>query len=206
MTWVALDRGAGLAATFGEAGFRAELVRAANDLRDEILTRGLDATGDHFVAVYGENHVDASLLTLPLYGLVEADDPRFAGTIARIRAELADGSFVYRYRVADGVAGDEGTFTLCGFWLAEVLAMAGRLDEAQAVFVDHVNASNHVGLLAEEIHPVTREQLGNFPQAFSHLGLINAALRIDLALRQSNEGVRGVPHLVSGLHRRLGST
>jgi len=91
---------------------------------------------------------------------------------------------------------------LCGFWLAEVLALMGRIDEAQDVFVAHVNASNHVGLLAEEIDPRSRHQLGNFPQSFSHLGLINAALRIDLALRLRDEGSREAPHLISGAIRR----
>ena len=106
------------------------------------------------------------------------------------------------HRYDDGVPGDEGAFVLCGFWLAEVLAMMGKVDEAQAVFVDHVNASNHVGLLAEELDPTSRAQLGNFPQGFSHLGLINAAMRIDLALRLRDEGSRDTPHLVSGPHRR----
>ncbi len=203
MSWVALDRGAGLAKAFGDNALHKQLVQEASQTHAEIHARGLDVTGDHFVAAYGANHVDAALLTLPLYGLVEPTDPRFVRTVARIQAELASGSFVYRYKYDDGVAGEEGAFGLCGFWLAEVLAMAGRVDEAAAVFVDHVNASNHVGLLAEEIDPRTGEQLGNFPQAFSHLGLINAALRIDLALRLRNEGIRGEPHLMSGIHRWL---
>lgn len=123
-------------------------------------------------------------------------------TVERIRAQLGAGSFVYRYRYDDGLPGDEGAFVLCGFWLAEVLAMMGRLDEAQAVFVDHINTSNHVGLMAEEVDPTSRTQLGNFPQAFSHLGLINAALRIDRALRLRDEHSTAEPHLVSGVHRR----
>ncbi|WP_244225032.1 glycoside hydrolase family 15 protein [Corallococcus sicarius] len=90
----------------------------------------------------------------------------------------------------DGVGGPEGGFILCGFWLAEALALANRIEEAEDVFVAHAEASNHLGLLAEEIHPLTREQLGNFPQAFSHLGLISAAARIDRALRLRDEGSR----------------
>ena len=96
----------------------------------------------------------------------------------------------------DGVGGPEGAFVLCGFWLAEALAMAGRIEEAQEVFVAHAEGSNHLGLLAEEIDPNTGVLLGNFPQAFSHLGLINAAARIDLALRLRDEGSRKVPHLL----------
>jgi GH15 family glucan-1,4-alpha-glucosidase len=196
MCWVAFDRGAALASAFGDHAFRAELVEAGARLREEILVRGLDPTGDHFVAAYGEAHVDASLLTLPLYGFVDERDPRFLRTVERIQAELGDGPFVSRYKYADGVDGPEGAFALCGFWLAEVLALTGRIEEAQAVFVAHVNASNHVGLLAEEIEPRTRTQLGNFPQAFSHLGLINAALRIDLALRLRDEGSHEPPYLL----------
>ena len=202
MTWVALDRGAGLAAAFGDDALRSALRGEAGAIAAEIEQRGVDPVDGHFVAAYGERHVDAALLTLPLYSFVDARDPRMTRTIDRIRGELGAGSFVYRYRYEDGLAGPEGAFVLCGFWLAEVLALAGDVDAAQAVFVDHVNASNHVGLLAEEIEPHTREQLGNFPQAFSHLGLINAALRIDLALRLRNEGSREEPHLVTGLHRR----
>ncbi|NRD65208.1 glycoside hydrolase family 15 protein, partial [Corallococcus exiguus] len=87
-------------------------------------------------------------------------------------------------------------FILCGFWLAEALVLANRIQEAEAVFVAHAEASNHLGLLAEEIHPLTREQLGNFPQAFSHLGLISAAARIDRALRLRDEGQSEPPHLL----------
>ncbi|NRD51204.1 glycoside hydrolase family 15 protein, partial [Corallococcus exiguus] len=104
--------------------------------------------------------------------------------------------FLRRYRMDDGVGGPEGGFILCGFWLAEALALANRIQEAEDVFVAHAEASNHLGLLAEEIHPLTREQLGNFPQAFSHLGLISAAARIDRALRLRDEGQSEPPHLL----------
>lgn len=204
MLWVALDRGAGIASAFGERDLADTWTIDAARLRSEILQRGLDPTGSHFVTAYGDRHVDAALLTLPLYGLITEDDPRLAATVARIRDELADGTLLYRYRhtTDDGVGGAEGAFVLCGFWLAEVLALMGRLDEAQEVFVSHVRASNHCGLLAEEIDPRTRTQLGNFPQSFSHLGLINAALRIDLGLRLRDEGSHEVPHLISNVFRR----
>lgn len=202
MSWVAFDRGAALASAFGDLAFHAQLVAAADQLHDEILERGLAPTGEHFVAAYDNTHVDAALLTLPLYGLVDERDPRLLRTIERVRSELGSGPFVYRYKYEDGVVGPEGAFVLCGFWLAEALALTGRIDEAQAVFVAHVNASNHVGLLAEELDPTTGRQLGNFPQGFSHLGLINAALRIDLALRLRDEGSREAPHLVSRVQRR----
>ena len=119
-------------------------------------------------------------------------------TVEWIQVELGEGPHVYRYRSDDGVGGEEGAFVLCGFWLAEVLAMAGRIDEAQHVFVAHAEASNHLGLLAEEIEPGSKMLLGNFPQAFSHLGLINAAARIDLALRLRDEGSHRVPEIEIG--------
>jgi GH15 family glucan-1,4-alpha-glucosidase len=205
MQWVALDRGAGIAAAFGDQKCAHAWSLDAVRLRSEILQHGLDPTGTHFTAAYGDRHVDAALLTLPLYGLISEDDPRLAATVARIRDELGDGQFLYRYRHDlghDGVGGAEGAFVLCGFWLAEVLALMGRLDEAQEVFVAHARASNHAGLLAEEIDPRTRTNLGNFPQSFSHLGLINAALRIDLGLRLRDEGSHEVPHLISNALRR----
>jgi GH15 family glucan-1,4-alpha-glucosidase len=120
------------------------------------------------------------------------------GTLDWIRTELGAGPYVYRYRADDGVGGDEGAFVLCGFWLAEVLAMAGQIDEAQRVFVAHAEASNHLGLLSEEIEPGTQTLLGNFPQAFSHVGLINAAARIDVALRLRDEGSPRVPEVEIG--------
>lgn len=202
MTWVALDRGAGIAGAFGNEDLKAAWLADAARVRADIFARGLDPTGHHFVAAYGDTHVDAALLALPLYGLVGEQDPRLAPTVERVRSELGHGAFLHRYHYADGVGGEEGAFVLCGFWLAEVLALMGRVDEAQDVFVAHVNASNHVGLLAEEIDPRSRAQLGNFPQSFSHLGLINAALRIDLALRLRDEGSPEAPHLVSGILRR----
>ena len=196
MSWVALDRGAQIAARF-DGEDRQNWISEAEKVRRAILERGLDPTGRHFVSAFGGTEADASLLLIPIHGLLPPDDPRVVATIDRVRAELSDGSFVHRYRYADGVGGDEGAFVLCGFWLAEALAMAGRIEEAQEVFVAHAEkASNHLGLLGEEVDPRTNDALGNFPQAFSHLGLINAAARIDLALRMRDEGAEHVPHLI----------
>lgn len=199
MQWVALDRGAGIAGVFRDDALQLQWLDDAARVRDEILLRGVDPTGSYFVSSYGGSQVDAALLSLPLYGLIGEDDPRLARTVARIHSELGAGPFVYRYHDPDGIADPEGAFVLCGFWLAEVLALMGRVDEAQDVFTAHADASNHVGLLAEEIDPSNHNQLGNFPQAFSHFGLINAALRIDLALRLRDEGSILAPHLVGGI-------
>jgi alpha,alpha-trehalase len=204
MSWVALDRAARLAPLFGARVEQARWRRSAEEVHADLCQHGLDSRGEHFVMAYGFEEPDAALLLLPIHGFLEVHDPRIERTLQWVRERLGSGSYLYRYRTDDGVGGPEGAFVLCGFWLAEVLAMAGRLDEAQEVFVAHAEASNHLGLLAEEIDPDTRDLLGNFPQAFSHLGLINAAARIDLALRLRDEGSTNVPHLLlenGPLHR-----
>ncbi len=202
MIWVALDRGAGLATAFGETRLKATWLGEAARVREDILKRGVDPDNQYFVAAYGESRVEASLLCLPLHGLISEDDPRLVRTVERIRADLGSGPFIYRYHYDDGVGGPEGAFVLCGFWLAEVLALMGRVDEAQDVFTAHLQASNHVGLLAEQIDPRSLAQLGNFPQAFSHFGMINAALRIDLARRLKGERSGRTPHLIDGARGR----
>ncbi len=198
MSWVALERAAHLASLFGDRESSARWQGAAAKIHDQVCAKGLDARGDRFVTAYGIDQPDASLLLLPIYGFLPPDDPRIVATVERVRRELGSGPFLYRYRMDDGVGGKEGTFVLCGFWLAEALALMGRLDEAQEVFVAHAEASNHLGLLAEQIDPQSHALLGNFPQAFSHLGLINAAARIDLGLRLRDEGSRRVPHFLRG--------
>ena len=198
MSWVALRRGADLAPLFGDKSTSTRWLEHAKTLHSELCERGLDKKGKHFVAAYDHDHADASLLLLPIHGLLPPNDPRVLETIDWVRSELGTGNYLHRYRQDDGVGGEEGAFMLCGFWLAEALAMAGKISEAQEVFVAHAEASNHLGLLAEEINPSTGELLGNFPQAFSHLGLINAATRIDLALRLRDEGSRQVPELFVG--------
>jgi GH15 family glucan-1,4-alpha-glucosidase len=115
--------------------------------------------------------------------------------VKRVVEELGAGRFLYRYRSGDGIESEEGAFVLCGFWLAEALALIGRLDEALEVFNNHLSASNHLGLLPEEVDPQSGTSLGNCPQGFSHLGLIQAAARLDLALRLRDEGVEQPPRL-----------
>jgi len=193
MTWVAVDRALRLAPLFGGDREQAIWMQAHDDLRSDILKQGYDTDAGTFVGTYGGKHVDATLLLLPIYGFLPGDDPRITRTLERVRSELGAGRFLHRYRIDDGIAEEEGAFVLCGFWLAEALALAGRLDEALEVFGDHADAANHVGLLAEQVNPESGAPLGNFPQAFSHLGLIQAAARLDLALRQRDEGVQAPP-------------
>lgn len=193
MMWVAFERGARLATVFGDESRATDLRRQAEAISAEVFGRGLDPTGTHFVADYGGTEADATLLLLPAYGLLPPDDPRAAATVEFVRERLLDRGFLLRYRQDDGLPGGEGAFILCGFWLVEALALMGRLDEAQEFFVRHAEASNHVGLLSEEIDPGSGVLLGNFPQAFSHMGLIQAAARVDLALRLRDERSRQHP-------------
>ncbi|MEM6955552.1 MAG: glycoside hydrolase family 15 protein [Myxococcota bacterium] len=192
MSWCALRRGADVAELFGDDG--APWRAIADQVHADVCERGV--VDGRFVAAYDHTHVDSALLLLGLRHFVSPTDPRFIATRRRIVDELGDGPYLHRYRTSDGVGGAEGAFVLCGFWLAEVLAMAGELDEAQRVFMAHAEASNHVGLLAEEIDPSSGELLGNFPQAFSHLGLINAAARIHIALRSGDPKTRSATALM----------
>jgi GH15 family glucan-1,4-alpha-glucosidase len=183
MSWVAFHRGAQLATRFGDQDLQSQWSDAAALARAQILEQGLDPKGRHFVNAYGDSTADAALLLIPIHELLPGDHPLVQQTVQQVVAELSDGPFLHRYRIDDGVGGAEGAFVLCGFWLAEALTMAGKIDQARDVFEAHVDSANHLNLLAEELDPSSGQLLGNFPQAFSHLGLINAALRIDDALR-----------------------
>ncbi len=191
MCWLALSRACRLATLFGEVSAAQRWQKEAAAIHEDVLTNGLDAKREHFVASYTNPRPDASLLLLIIHRFLPPNDPRIARTVSWLHDELGSGSFMHRYPLSadDGVGGREGSFVLCGFWLAEALAMQGSLREAQQVFVDHAEASNHLGLLAEEYDP-GQGQLGNFPQAFSHLGLINAAVQIDRGLRVRDESGR----------------
>jgi len=197
MTWLALDRALAIAPLFGGDRYEADWAATRDRLFAEILERGYDATTGTFVGQYGGDSVDATLLLIPVFGLLQPTDPRVERTVKRVLDELSDGRFVRRYLTDDGTGADEGAFVLCGFWLSEALALGGRLNEALDVFNNHLSAANHLGLLAEEVDPTTAAPLGNSPQAFSHLGLIQAAARLDLALRLRDEGIDQPPFLPS---------
>jgi GH15 family glucan-1,4-alpha-glucosidase len=117
-------------------------------------------------------------MLLPLVGFIRADDPRMISTVAAIQERLTTDGLVHRYLAEDGLPGEEGAFTICSFWLVDDLALQGRVDEAQALFERVCSLANDVGLFAEQIDPRNREQLGNFPQAFTHVALINGALHL----------------------------
>jgi alpha,alpha-trehalase len=187
MCWVALDRAVALADSL-DAPDRVEAWRQTQDqIRDAILTNGWSDQAKAFTQSFGSDDLDASSLVMPLVGFLPADDPRVLATINATEERLTDDrGLVYRYRSQDGLEGEEGTFLLCTFWLAQALARAGQPARARTVFERAAAFVNDVGLLAEEVHPVTGELLGNFPQAFSHIGLVNAAWDISQAeLRQT---------------------
>ena len=151
---------------------------------DQIMRRGWHAGRRAFVQHYDTDVLDASLLLMPLCKFIAPTDPRWISTLDAITAELVSDSLVYRYDPAaspDGLRGSEGTFSLCTFLYVDALARAGRLEEARLAFEKMLTYANHVGLYSEEIGP-TGEQLGNFPQAFTHLALISAAFNLDRQL------------------------
>jgi GH15 family glucan-1,4-alpha-glucosidase len=193
MSWVTLDRASRIAALFGDNQMSDRWRRTADAIRHDVLAHGRSASSRYLTSYYGGTHVDGSLLLAPSFQFLPPEHPLVEGTVERVKDELVDRGFVRRYDYDDGVAGPEGAFVICGFWLAEALAMMGRLEEAIEVFNRHVEASNHLGLLAEEVDPADASPLGNFPQAFSHLGLISAACRIDLGLRLRDEGEARTP-------------
>ncbi len=178
MCWVAFDRAVRTVERSGIEGpaERWRALRAA--LAAEIVARGFDTERNAFTQSYGSRELDASLLRMPLVGFLPATDPRVQGTVAAIERELIDGGLVCRYRAhpeADGLPPGEGVFLPCSFWLLDNYALQGRRAEARALFERLLGLANDVGLLSEEYDPRARRLAGNFPQAFSHVALINAA-------------------------------
>jgi GH15 family glucan-1,4-alpha-glucosidase len=148
----------------------------------EVCERGFNPAVGAFTQAYGSDALDASVLTIPHFGFLSARDPRMLGTVAAIEKALVRDGFVLRYATesgVDGLAGREGAFLACSFWLADNYAFAGRIDEAEELFERLIGLRNHVGLFAEEYDVALRRQLGNFPQAFTHLALIVTAHGID---------------------------
>jgi GH15 family glucan-1,4-alpha-glucosidase len=181
MAWVALDRTVRDAERFE---FQAPL-ESWRKLRDRMHARicelGFDSERNAFTQSFGSNELDASLLLMPLVGFLPADDPRVRGTVAAIERELMIDGLVSRYRTRaeiDGLPPGEGVFLPCSFWLANNYRLQHRDAEARALFERLLSLRNDVGLLAEEYDPQARRQLGNFPQAFSHLALIGTALSL----------------------------
>jgi GH15 family glucan-1,4-alpha-glucosidase len=182
MAWVAFDRSAIALAVEG-SGAEANRWRAvADEIHAEVCEKGFDRELNSFVQVYGSKRLDASLLLMPLVGFLPANDPRIRGTLRAVEQRLLiDGEFVLRYEPEnphDGLPAGEGAFLACSFWLVDNYILQGRRLEARRLFERLLSRCNDVGLLAEEFDPVSTRMLGNFPQAYSHVGLINCALNL----------------------------
>jgi GH15 family glucan-1,4-alpha-glucosidase len=184
MSWVAFDRGIKLCEEFGREG-PVERWRALRDeIHQQVCREGWNESLGTFTQSYGSQQLDASLLLLPLVGFLPADDPRVRSTVKAIQEQLTWDGFVLRYRSEEGVDGlptGEGVFLPCSFWLVDALALDGRADEAQELFERLLSLRNDVGLLAEEYDPGEGRLLGNFPQAFSHIALVNTAYNLTQA-------------------------
>lgn len=184
MAWVAFDRAVQAVERRGLPGPVDRWRALRDEVRREVLTAGFDADRGTFTRSYGSGELDAALLMLPQVGFLPADDPRVVGTVEAIERELVDGPLVWRYRPgadSDGLPGDEGAFLMCSFWLVDTLALLGRTGDARDRFERLLALRNDVGLLAEEYDPASSRQVGNFPQAFSHVGLINSACGLSTA-------------------------
>jgi GH15 family glucan-1,4-alpha-glucosidase len=184
MAWVAFDRAARAVQRFGLNGPAKEWRARADEIHRAVCEQAYDADRNTFTQAYGSKALDAAVLLIPQVGFLPADDPRVVGTVEAVQRELASDGFVRRYlteHTDDGINDSEGTFLICSFWLADALAMVGRVGEARDLYERLVALRNDVGLLAEEYDVTSGRMLGNFPQAFSHLGLVNTAWHLTTA-------------------------
>jgi GH15 family glucan-1,4-alpha-glucosidase len=187
MCWWALDRAIALASHLGAEDQVTGWAATRAEIRAEILERGWNEQAGAFTQAFGSEDLDASSLMLATCAFLPGDDPRLKSTIDAIAERLTDErGLVYRYLASDGLSGSEGTFLLCTFWLAQAQAATGDVEAAKATFERAVAAINDVGLLAEQVDPRSGEMIGNFPQAFSHIGLINAAWAISEAQQRAD--------------------
>ncbi len=195
MCWVALDRGAKLAELEGEKSYALQWRDIAEEIKADILTNGVDSRGV-FTQRYGDDALDASLLLVPLVRFLPPDDPRVQATVLAIADELTEEGLVLRYRVEetdDGLAGEEGTFTICSFWLVSALVEIGEISRAKHLCERLLSFASSLHLYAEEIEPRTGHHLGNFPQAFTHLALINAVVHVIRAEEEADSSGVFVP-------------
>jgi alpha,alpha-trehalase len=185
MCWVALDRAIELAERLNAAGRVEGWKEVREEISSAILEQGWSETAQAFGQAFGSDELDASALMIPIVGFLPGDDERVVSTIVAIAERLTDErGLVFRYKSHDGLEGEEGTFLLCTFWLAQAQALAGKVEDARATFERATAFITDVGLLAEEVDPTSGELLGNFPQAFSHIGLVNAAWAISQAEKE----------------------
>ena len=184
MCWVAFDRAIKSCEQFGLDGPVERWTRVRDEIRDDICANGYDAQRNTFVQYYGGKALDAALLLIPQVGFLPADDPRVQGTIRAVEQELLRDGLLLRYsteQTDDGLPGSEGVFLACSFWLADAYVLQGRLDDAERLFERLLGMRNDLGLLAEEYDVARRRLVGNFPQGFSHIGLVNTAYNLSRA-------------------------
>ncbi|MFN8126147.1 MAG: glycoside hydrolase family 15 protein [Candidatus Nanopelagicales bacterium] len=177
MAWVAIDRVVRCIDEFGLVGDRERWKQLADTIHEDICANAIDPARNCFTQYYGSTAMDASLLMIPLVGFLPPDDPRIIATVNEVERDLSHDGLMLRYRTDethDGLAGEEGTFLICSFWLVQCLALIGEHERSRVLLDRLLSLRNDVGLLSEEYDPVARRMLGNMPQAFSHIGLINA--------------------------------
>jgi GH15 family glucan-1,4-alpha-glucosidase len=190
MCWVAFDRAVKMVEQYGADGPLEHWRALRARIHDEVCERGFDRNRNTFVQSYGSPELDASLLLIPITGFLPPTDPRMRGTVRAIERELLEDGFVHRYRThesIDGLPPGEGAFLPCTFWLADNYLLQGRVEEARRLFERQLALRNDVGLLAEEYDPAQQRQLGNFPQAFSHVALVNTAFNLSERLKPAKE-------------------
>ncbi len=201
MAWVAIDRAIKTAEEFGFEGPVDRWKEVRQEIHDQVCDLGFNANKGSFTQYYGSDDLDASLLMIPLVGFLPAHDPRMRGTIEAVERELVEGGFVLRYRTkdtgdVDGLVGREGAFLACSFWLADCLSLLGRERDARELLDRLVGLRNDLGLLSEEYDPIAGRLVGNFPQAFSHVSLVNSASKI------AGEEKPTARHVIAGLAQR----
>ncbi len=182
MAWVAYDRAVKAVERFGLDGPVDKWQSIRDTIHQEVCARGFDPKLNAFVQSYGSKNLDASLLMIPLVGFLPANDPRMIGTVEAIARDLKKNGFIARYISdpdVDGLPPGEGAFLPCTFWLADNYALQGRDEDARRIFEQLLEIRNDLGLLAEEYDTVNRRLVGNFPQAFSHVSLVNAAYNLE---------------------------
>jgi GH15 family glucan-1,4-alpha-glucosidase len=193
MVWAAFDRAIRAVEQYDLEGPVEHWRELRDQVREEVMTKGFDAERNTFVQHYDTTEVDASLLTLSSIGFLDGDDPRMLGTIAAVERDLLRDGLVLRYRTetdVDGLPGNEHPFLACSFWLVTAYARAGMTTQAIELMDRLVGLANDVGLLSEEYDPIGERMVGNFPQAFSHLTLVGAALALEKATRKATDEAR----------------
>lgn len=197
LCWVAVDRGIRLARQRGDNRDRGRWIQVRDDIRDAIEWRGYNPSLEAFTAAFDGDDLDASVLALPLRRFIRADDPRMVSTVGLLQERLARPGYPFLIeRVSpefeDGLSGEEGAFLICSFWLVDNLTMRGELDAAEAMLNQLLEHANDLGLFAEMADPATGHQLGNFPQAFTHIALVNAAVHLQYARSGRREDLAGI--------------